>query len=112
MYNIIFSYRIRSCYDANSLKIFQRELKIMHVNGSNIAELDDLKNLPMSVLFQIFVEKFEDTSRRCTVFVCKFGLRNVCNTKFMDVKENKIHRLENLVQCHLLEHLLKTKSGK
>ncbi|KAK7583769.1 hypothetical protein V9T40_004732 [Parthenolecanium corni] len=88
-----------------------KELKIIHVNGSNIAEINDLKNLPMSVIFKIFVEKFEDTSRHCTVYVCKFGLRNGCNTKFMDVKENRIHRLEHLIQCHLLEHLLKTKSG-
>lgn len=101
-----------SIYNANTLKFLQRELKIIHVNGSNIAEINDLKNLPMSVIFKIFIEKFDDTIRRCTVYVCKFGLRNGCNTIFMDVKENRIHRLEHLIQCHLLEHLLKTKSGE
>lgn len=91
---------------------FQKELKIIHLDGHNVAEINDLRSLSMSVLFKIFIEKFVDTNRHCTIFVCKFGLRNGCGTKFMDAKENRIHRLEHLIQCHLLEHLLKTKSGK
>jgi hypothetical protein len=64
---------------------------------------------PISTLSKIFVEKFEDN--KLLVYTCKYEHNRCCNTRFTDVKENPISRLENLIRCHLLEHLTKTKAG-